>query len=247
MHLPEEFFLLHRGIPREGPGSDEATLKAFNMLPELPDSPKVLDLGCGPGKQTLVLARALKVPITAIDIHSQYLEQLDHAAKEAGLDELVTTRQISMDALDYPEESIDLIWSEGAIFILGFRNGLRTWRRFLKPGGLLAVTEVSWLTDSPSPETLDYFTAGYPEMGSIQSNIESAGKEGYDVFHHFVLPKSAWWDEYYTPLTERARELKPGARGVLLEIIEENEKEIDMFERHGDEYGLVFYLMKRTT
>ena len=48
-----------RALPQQGPGSDASTLRALRMLGELPDAPRVLDLGCGPGRQTLALARSI--------------------------------------------------------------------------------------------------------------------------------------------------------------------------------------------
>ena len=35
----------------------------------------------------------------------------------------------SMLSLDYPDESFDLVWAEGSIFIIGFDQGLEDWRR----------------------------------------------------------------------------------------------------------------------
>ena len=67
----EAFFKLHSGLPREGPGSDASTRKAIRALPSLPPSPRVVDLGCGPGRQTLVLAQALSSSIIAADIHQR--------------------------------------------------------------------------------------------------------------------------------------------------------------------------------
>ncbi|NRA02079.1 MAG: hypothetical protein HRU00_05690 [Myxococcales bacterium] len=53
----EVFWKLHQGLPKQGPGSDASTRRALALVPELPSAPRILDLGCGPGRQTLVLAR----------------------------------------------------------------------------------------------------------------------------------------------------------------------------------------------
>ena len=56
-----------------------------------------------------------------------------------------------MTQLTFADETFDAIWSEGAIYNIGFGKGLSEWRRFLKPGGIIAVTDASWLTlDRPS-------------------------------------------------------------------------------------------------
>jgi hypothetical protein len=45
--------------------------------------------------------------------------------------------------VELPPGSVDLLWSEGAIYLLGFEDGLRRFRPCLAPGGLAAVTECS--------------------------------------------------------------------------------------------------------
>ena len=58
------------------------------------------------------------------------------------------------------------------------------------------------------------------------------------------LPFSAWWEEYYTPLLERVERLRPTADLALAAVLDETEREIDLFRRHGDSYGYVFYLLR---
>ena len=243
----EAFFTLHSGLPRQGPGSDASTLKAIHRLPGLPESPRVLDLGCGPGRQTLVLARTLKAPVVAIDIHQPFLDQLTTAAAKTGLADYVKTRRISMDALDYPAESIDLIWSEGAAYIIGISQALQLWRPLLRPGGLLAFTEATWLTDNPPTEAAAYWEKAYPDMNTVAGILRKAEAEGYEVIATFTLPTEDWWAEYYAPLQERITALRSHCADwpELAAVIAEAEEEIDMFARFGDSYGYVFYILRK--
>jgi SAM-dependent methyltransferase len=243
----EAFFTLHQDIPREGPGSDAATRKTISLLPALPERPVVLDLGCGPGKQTLVLAAELGVPITAIDIHQPFLDRLDRAAEASGLADLITIRQADMGALDYPPESVDLIWAEGSIFIIGFQTGLTNWRRFLKPGGLAVASELAWLTDNPPAEAFDFLAAAYPPMTDVAGNIALAVAAGYSVWDHFNLPSEDWWTEYLTPLGVRAETLRARAAldPDLAQVLNEHDREADICRRFGDSFGYVFFLMRR--
>lgn len=246
----EALFTLHCDIPREGPGSDDATREAILRLQGngiAPQISQILDIGCGPGRQTLVLARELQAPVTAVDFHEPYLLRLQQAAMKEGLDRFITTRLGNMESLTDPDGSIDMIWAEGSIYILGFANGLKLWRPLLRDRGLVVASEVTWLSDRPPKEALDFWQAEYPAMTNIEGNIKLAQEAGYEVFDRFILPRSAWWDEYLTPLAKRLPKLRPEAshNPALAEILDETEREIDICDRFGDFFGYVFYLMRR--
>jgi serine/threonine-protein kinase HipA len=244
----DALFILHSDMPREGPGSDEATRRAIRGLPPLPAKPRILDLGCGPGRQTLVLARHFSAPIIAVDFHAPYLEQLCKSAEAEGLSDLIVTRHGRMEELDEQPGSVDLIWIEGAIYIVGFAEALRLWRPLLRDGGCLVASDAVWLTDDPPAEPRAYWDEWYPAMKTVDGNIKTARECGYEVVDHFTLARSAWWDEYYTPLAERVVRLRPeaAANPALAEILEITEREMDMHERHGDSYGYAFYVMRKT-
>ncbi len=237
-------FLLHRDLPREAPGSDACTLEALRRLPGLPPSPVILDLGCGPGPSSLVLAEALETRVIAIDLHAPFLDQLARDAAAAGLSHLVEPRRADMGAPGLSPGSVDLIWSEGAAYALGFAEALRCWRPLLRPGGLMAVTECSWLVADPPDEPRAFWDAGYPAMGTVAENRSRAESAGLEVLETFPLPASAWWDEYYNPLLARAAALRPSASPELTALLDETEREADLFRRHGDAYGYVFYLLR---
>ena len=247
----EALFILHCDLPREGPGSDEATREAIRRLrssePKIAQISQVLDVGCGPGKQTLVLAKELQASVTAVDFHEPYLRQLQQAAAAQGLDRLISTRVENMESLSDPEGSIDLIWAEASIYNIGFANGLKLWRPLLRDRGFVVVSEATWLTDHPPTEVLDFWQTEYPAMTNIEGNIKLAKEAGYEVFDHFILPRSGWWDEYYTPLAKRIQQLRPQADETpgLGEVLDEAEREIEICDRFGDAFGYVFYLMGR--
>jgi SAM-dependent methyltransferase len=242
--LPEPIAVLHQSLPREGPGSDECTREALRRLRVTSPAGNVLDLGCGPGRKTLIVAKTLHTRVIAVDIHQPYLDQLRQSAMAEGLSHLIETRCADFGALDIQPGSIDLIWSEGAAYILGFEESLRRWGRLLKPGGLVAVSECTWLTDSPPEEPLEFWRAAYPTMGTIEENCRRANRAGLTVLDTFVLPESAWWDEYYTPLAGRIAELRPAADASLAAVLDETEREIALFRQYSDHYGYVFYLSR---
>jgi SAM-dependent methyltransferase len=242
--VSEAFFRLFEGLPRQGPGSDACTREAVRRLPVLRAMPRVLDLGCGSGRSALVLADALRTKMIAVDNHQPFLEQLRTSAQERGLQDLIEIRCADMGAPGVPAGSIDLLWSEGAVYLLGFEKGLRLWRPLLAPGGCLAASECSWLCADPPAEAVAFFREGYPDMAGIAENIGRARAARFDLIDHFTLPPAAWWDEYYKPLEQRMADLAPAADAELGAVIDETRREIELYRRHGHAYGYVFYLLR---
>jgi SAM-dependent methyltransferase len=238
---------LTEGLPRQGPGSPEATLRALGLVHGLPEHPRILDVGCGPGAQTIELARATNGEIVAVDIRQRFLDELTERAREAGVLSQITTVNASMFDMDFPAESFDLIWSEGAIYITGFAAGLGAWRRFLKPGGWLAVSELSWLVPNPPAETAQFWARNYPGMKSIERNCQVISETGYVDADGFVLPVQDWWDNYYGPGQTRVAALRKKYAGDpdVLAILEDAQREYDLFRVHCDVYGYVFFVMRK--
>ena len=238
---------LHDPIPRGAPGSDASTRRAIAHLPDLSPSPRILDVGCGKGKQTLVLARSFESLILGIDTHQPYLDHLDHTASEAGLGHLVETRNLPMEALDYPPESVRLIWAEGAVYILGVPTALQLWRPMLKAGAVIAFSELTWLTSDPAVEAAEFWRTHYPGMETLSGNRGRIESKGYETLETFTVPNEDWWAEYYAPLQERIDLLRPRGTGDpdLAAVLEMAECEIDLFTRHHDSYGYTFYLIRK--
>ena len=239
------FFEVHKDLPREGPGSSKSTQRAYNLVDELPQSARVLDIGCGPGAQTRELAELAGEKVIALDYYASFLYQLKRFSKRSGDESKFHLVNGDMFHLCFASESFDLIWSEGAIYIIGFEEGLREWRRLLKPDGYLAVTECTWLKDNAPSELSDFWGEAYPAMGDLASNLESARQAGYRVLGYIVLPSSDWW-EYYHPIEARLRELsdKYQDNPAALQAFEEEEKEIEIFKKYSSYYSYVFYVLQ---
>lgn len=241
------FSELHQNLPREGPGRNKYTRKAFLMLPKL-DKPRILDIGCGSGAPTLEIARLSQGEVTGIDINQDYLDRLSKKAMEANLSRKVKAVNCSMFAMDFANESFDIIWSEGSIFIIGFARGLKEWRRFLKSGGFLVVHEVVWLQPDPPQAIYSYWRNIYPGITTVDQNLKLIQDCGYENLGHFTLPEDAWWTEYYQPLQARVRELRPKYihdHEALL-VLDKEQQEIDLFRKYGKWwYRSAFFLMKK--
>lgn len=246
-HQRRIFFEIHSGLPREGPGNRESTARALALAGPLPSAPQVLDIACGPGMQTMDLASLLpNARITAVDLHEPFLDDLRRRAQSAGVADRIEILRADMAALPFAPGSFDLIWCEGAAYIMGVGNALRAWRRLLRAGGKLALTEAVWLSPDP-PEIVRRCWAEYPVMADAGFNRTLARDCGYELLGDFVLPDEAWWDDYYGPQERRMAELRSRYAGdaVATGVLAECRDELDIHRRYSSHYGYLFLVMRQ--
>lgn len=240
---------LHKDGRRQGPGSDAHTRRAI-LLADLPrHSPlAIADIGCGSGASTLVLAEELEGTITAIDFLPQFLEKLEQQAVAKGLSHKISMLAQPMEELSFPAASLDVIWSEGAIYSMGFENGVKAWRSFIKPGGILAVSEITWLTDARPAELTTHWEREYPEIATASDKMAVLERNGYTPVGYFILPESAWMEEYYLPLQQRFAAFlqRNAAHKEALEIIAGEREEIALYERNKKFVSYGFYIARKT-
>ena len=240
------FFELHRDLPREGPGDDATTARVLgSIVAELPPEPDILDIGCGPGAQTLVLARETRGRITGVDLHGPFLNELERRAQAAGLRDRIRIERASMDALPFAPASFDLLWSEGAIWVMGFARGLEAWRPLLRPRGIVAVSELTWLTETPEPEERAFWSEAYPAMQDRAVNRAALASTGYELLGEFDVPRESWFADYLDPLERRADVLSAQYAGdpAALREIDAQRREIDIARRYRG-FGYVFYVAR---
>ncbi len=241
------FYELFEALPRGGPGDNQSTLRAFKSIPKPPGKPLILDIGCGPGVQTIELATCTDGKIIAIDNHQPFLDTLIRHAMEKGVTDRIVVKNMSMLDMDFEKNAFDIIWSEGALYFMGFQNGLKACRQLLKRGGFLAVTEIVYLVDSPPARLVQYFQKEYPDIGPVQDKIDIIQSERFRLISNFTLSKSSWLDSFYRPMEAELAHLKKKYRGndMALGIFEEMKNEIHLYEQFSDFYGYEFFIMQR--
>lgn len=246
MDLLELIIEYHKDNERQGPGSEEATLKALSYIPYLNEKTKILDIGCGTGGQTITLAKNTAAHITAVDMLPQFLEKLMKKAKANNLADRIAAKEMLMDNLIFEDNSFDVIWSEGAIYNIGFEKGLSLWRKYLKDAGYIAVSEISWLTDTRPVEIEQYWVSAYSEIDTVENKLAVIEKCGYAIVSHFALDDKCWLD-YYQPLLENAEAFlkRYDYADEVKEIIEAGKIEADLYNRFKDYYSYVFYIAKK--
>lgn len=239
-----DFFL---NTNRQGPGSPEATLKALSFINNLTVQSLIADLGCGTGGQTMVLAQHTPGSITGLDFFPEFIECFNRNAEKLNLQDRVKGVVGSMDALSFEKESLDLIWSEGAIYNIGFERGLNEWRKYLKTGGYVAVSESSWFTEERPAEIHDFWMSVYEEIDTIPNKVAQIQKAGYIPVATFILPEYCWTENYFTPLV-KAREIfsrKYAGNKTVEELISLQHHEAELYRKYKEFYGYVFYIAKK--
>lgn len=245
--LDDAFWAIHSDLPREGPGDNASTARALGLMTDLPPAPAILDIACGPGMQTLELARRSGGQVTAIDLHAPYLAQARRSAREAGLADRISLVRASMTRLPFAGGAFDALWCEGAIYFMGFAEGLKAWKPLLKPGGHVAVTEpVLFQPPEETPQAVMANWDEYPAVTTATGILARAAEAGYRVVDHFPLPPSAWWDGYYGPIGAKLPTLRAGheADPAYARRIDEAEAEIDCYRRYSDYFGYLFVVLR---
>jgi ubiquinone/menaquinone biosynthesis C-methylase UbiE len=234
-------------IERQGPGSPEVTLKALSFIDNLTDESQIADLGCGTGGQTMVLAQHAPGNITGVDLFPTFIDLFNRNAEKLNLQQRVKGVISSMDNLPFNAEEFDLIWSEGAIYNIGFERGLNEWRKFLKPGGYIAVSEASWFTENRPDEIQKFWMEAYPEMDTIPNKTAQLQKAGFIPVATFILPENCWTDHFYAPQVEAQEAfLKKYAGNKTAEDLVDNQRqEADLYSRYKTFYGYVFYIGRK--
>jgi len=202
------------------------TRKAFRMLPKL-DRPRILDIGCGSGAPTIELARLSDGEIIGIDIDQSSLDELNRKVEEEGFPNRVKAEKLSLFDIDFPDESFDIIWSEGSITVIGFERGLKSWHRLLRPNGFMVI---------------------HDEVRNMSDRLSRIPSLGYRLVGYFSLPEHAWWTEFYRPLEKRLDDLrkKCGNDPEALKSLKKFQNEIDMVKSNPQMFASAFCIIQKS-
>ncbi len=234
-------------VERQGPGSPEITIKALSFIDNLTSNSRIADIGCGTGGQTMVLAQHAPGSITGIDLFPRFIDLFNANAGKMNLNHRVKGIVGSMDNLPFGNEELDLIWSEGAIYNIGFERGLNEWRKFLKTGGYIAVSEASWFTAERPAEIETFWNDAYPQIDTIPNKVAQMQNAGYIPVATFILPENCWTEHFYAPqATAQEIFLKKYAGNKTAEDFIANERhEMQLYFKYKAFYGYVFYIGKK--
>ncbi|MBF9032345.1 methyltransferase domain-containing protein [Rhodobacterales bacterium HKCCE3408] len=240
------FFLLHRDLPREGPGERGDVSWAAEVAGLRPDA-AICDAACGPGADIpALLFAAPHARVVGFDLHAPFV---DDAAARFESDPRVTVMQgrlVADAADDLPDPAalgpFDFLWCAGAAYFVGLRAALRAWAPALAPGGHVAFSEAVWLTDDPAPEA-QAFWAGYAAMTDADGIAGRVAEAGWETVATRVLSDAAW-EGYFGPMERRIAALRPGADAELAAVLDEAAEEARIWRTHRRDFGYLLSVVR---
>lgn len=103
----------------------------------------VLDLGCGIGGASRVIASTCGCNVTGIDLTAEYVEIARDLTGRCGLSDRVDFQQANATNLSFDDESFDHVWCHNVTMNIEDKVGVaKEIARVLKPGGRFSCAEV---------------------------------------------------------------------------------------------------------
>lgn len=236
----QDFMQIFEPLESWGPNSEDDTTKAFKMVKRNPK--RILEVGCGKGNSTLVLAKLTNAEIIATDNEELALGKLDEKLMRHSLNDRVTTKCVSMTELDFGTDKFDVIWAEASAYIMGIENALTKWRSLLIEEGVLVFSDLVWSTDKPSKASINHWKSDYPDIQTVETRKSQIIRAGYELKHTFTVSDRAWKD-YYEPLQQRLHEVTPMMENS--QAVEDIQNEVSLYKSHLGEFGYQFFIAKK--
>ena len=236
----QDFMKVFETLELWGPSSKGDTLKAYSLLKSHPAH--ILEIGCGKGNSTITLANLSKANIIAIDNEQSALAQLQLKIKQHNLKDSVSTQCMSMTELNFGTDKFDVIWAEASAYIMGVEKALANWQSLLKTHGFIVFSDLVWLTDNPSQDSIEHWKNDYPDIQTINTRKSQIEQAGFELKHTFTVSEQTW-QSYYVPLEKRANELT--SQLVNSQAISDIKNEVNLYKSRLGEFGYQFFIAQK--
>jgi ubiquinone/menaquinone biosynthesis C-methylase UbiE len=244
--INEYFLEVFESVPRQGPGSNEETRKAYSFLTDLPKNPTILDIGCGKGIQSIELAKISNGHVVAMDMHKPFLSGLQlHVVKE-NLQDKITCLVGDMGAIPFLDKQFNTIWAEGSAFIIGYKRALTEWKKYIKPGGFLVFSDCVWLKNDRPKELVDFWKSEAVDLPTVPDVLKQAKQSDYTFINHFTLSNNSWKAGFYDYIEKVLTKVKDKYKGNVeaQDTFFAIEQEIEMFNKYHEYFGYEFFALK---
>jgi cyclopropane fatty-acyl-phospholipid synthase-like methyltransferase len=192
------------------------TERALSSIPEL-DNPIILDIGCGTGIPTILLAEKYKGTVYAVDIDAPSLEVLEEKIENQIFHSKTVVLNDSLLNLSKFKLKFNIILAEGVLNVVGFNRGLRIFLENLKNPGYLII---------------------HDEYQNDSQKRMRFNKNQLDLVASFKLDKNIWWNEYYSCLEKKIDEI--GNNSLFHKEI----NEINEYKINPEKFESIFYVLK---
>jgi len=239
-------FDIFKGLQYPNSGLSTSMLRAANQISEIPTQPEILEIGCGCGLPSINLAQYFGGHICSVNSQKEYIQELQIEAIRRGYIDIIDYINTDVFHLNFEEHKFNVIWSEGAISQLGLKRGILEWKKYLCNYGYIAINNISWLKKSQPAKLLEFWEREDPKMNSVDNNLQIIESNGYKLIDFFVISPETWWDEYYSPLDDRIKNIRYQyiENEIAQEVFDYIQLEIDMYKNYSEYYGSVFYIMQ---
>lgn len=194
--------------------------KAVSIIPGI-ENPRILDVGCGTGVPTLMVAEKLNGKITAIDTDTKSIAVFRSKVKELNLSDRIRLSNCSLFDIEVENNQYDLVIAEGLLNVIGFQKGFLRIKKLLKRKGFIII---------------------HDELKNQNEKIEFIGNNSCKILDSFVLDEQVWWNGYFKCLE---KEISSITNNELLKLFEYDLQEIKLFKKNPSPYTSVYYIIEK--
>jgi ubiquinone/menaquinone biosynthesis C-methylase UbiE len=160
---------------------------------------RLLEVGCGTGASTCFLARSFGCQIVAVDLSPDMVRRARDRVAKAGLEHLVRLDVANAEDLGFEDATFDAVASESVVAFLDKPRALAEFVRVTRPGGWVALNEVTWI-QPPPPSLVAYLQraiggARFLDAEGWQDALAAAGLADIEVRVRSVGAVQQWASE----------------------------------------------------
>ena len=140
----------------------------------------VLDYCCGNGEESIYVAQHGAARVHGIDISDVSIRNCQDQAAKAGVSGVCTFQTMDAEALEFPDNTFDMIMEYGVLHHLDLEKGMSELARVLKPGGVVICTET--LSHNP---LIHWYRKRTPHLRTAWEVEHIIGRSSFRIFDKY--------------------------------------------------------------